>query len=484
MLGRATRSGKVFSPWGATTETRYELALDLTTIIPASIDRSEDPEEDDTLGEPVDTPALDRELRTCSREGEARPLAEDAPSASVPFGANRNDRRDSVASPLVELECHSTTPIASGHGLSPTGLSRAEKRKLRSTLQKRGKRRETRFNEQAQNGLSAKAISIRRAQAAKHIGIPDQKGKVLKDNSHVVAEQLARKGLRDLLDEGFELIEWDGMESLCMVDCMDRVVVCGGTPRDDSWPNVATACAESIEEARSRCQFTDKQRSHRRGAFPALAAGFAFGLGLQRPSNLTDRNVDNSMAMKSILTDKSIKRVAGFQSGLLDAYLPDLSSYYRKTMDGLQKSQPELKKNFTNTQFSSITVNFGPQTVSIPHLDYANLSTGMCAITALGDFDPDVGGHLVLWELRIILRFPVGSTVLIPSALIHHSNLPIQPHEKRYSITQYSAGGLFRWVENGYCSDKDCTIDKSQHCPWEEGIERLRLRRVGQTSGP
>ncbi|KAJ7791104.1 hypothetical protein B0H13DRAFT_2394385 [Mycena leptocephala] len=41
--------------------------------------------------------------------------------------------------------------------------------------------------------------------------------------------------------------------------------------------------------------------------------------------------------------------------------------------------------------------------------------------------------------------FPPGSTLLIPSALVQHSNVPIRAHEQRSSITQYTAGSLFRW---------------------------------------
>ncbi len=85
-----------------------------------------------------------------------------------------------------------------------------------------------------------------------------------------------------------------------------------------------------------------------------------------------------------------------------------------------------------------------------PHLDFANLPFGFCAITALGDYDPTKGGHLILWECKLVIEFPPGSTILIPSAIITHSNVPIGAGEKRYSVTQYSAGALFRWVDNGF----------------------------------
>lgn len=93
--------------------------------------------------------------------------------------------------------------------------------------------------------------------------------------------------------------------------------------------------------------------------------------------------------------------------------------------------------------------------VSFPHLDFGNLAWAWCAISAFGNFNPDRGGHLILWDLGLIIRFPPGSTILIPSALLWHSNVKIQAGETRHSFTQYSAGGLFRWQANGFMTDDD-----------------------------
>jgi hypothetical protein len=120
--------------------------------------------------------------------------------------------------------------------------------------------------------------------------------------------------------------------------------------------------------------------------------------------------------------------------------------------------------------FPCRSFNLGPQTVSLPHRDTANLAHGWCSITALGRFDPKQGGHLVLWDFGIMVEFPPGSTILIPSALFLHSNASIQARETRYSIVQYAAGGLFRWVYNG------CKTDKEWE-EWADGDEELKARR-------
>ena len=46
-------------------------------------------------------------------------------------------------------------------------------------------------------------------------------------------------------------------------------------------------------------------------------------------------------------------------------------------------------------------------------------------------------------EMNSVYR---GSCIIIPSAMVRHSNASVGEMEKRYSIAQYSASGLFRWV--------------------------------------
>jgi hypothetical protein len=100
-------------------------------------------------------------------------------------------------------------------------------------------------------------------------------------------------------------------------------------------------------------------------------------------------------------------------------------------------------------------VNLGLQSTSCPHTDDGNLAQSWCSITPLGHFDAQKGGHLVLWDLGLVIDFPAGSTVLIPSALILHSNTSIGDGETQFSIVQYAAGGLFCWANNGHMTEKD-----------------------------
>jgi hypothetical protein len=151
----------------------------------------------------------------------------------------------------------------------------------------------------------------------------------------------------------------------------------------------------------------------------------------------------------------------------------------------LRHWKPSLRPNFVGSIFAACTFNFGPRAICAAHLDFANLAWGWCAITALGNFDPDFSGHLILWDLGLVIRFPPGSTILIPSALVHHSNVPIRVHEERCSFVQYTAGGLFRWVRNGFKTSaawysSASSTEKAQHeaedrMRWEHGLSMLSV---------
>lgn len=147
----------------------------------------------------------------------------------------------------------------------------------------------------------------------------------------------------------------------------------------------------------------------------------------------------------------------------------------------LFEASPDLHRNFRNSVYPCATVNFGPVTCTFDHVDPANLPFGLCAVTALGSFDHTRGGHLVLWHLKLIIEFPAGATALLPSAVLRHSNIATQPGETRYSLTQYGAGGLFRWVDQGMqptaaymgsLSGKEWEAEmKRSAARWQEGIK-------------
>lgn len=154
-------------------------------------------------------------------------------------------------------------------------------------------------------------------------------------------------------------------------------------------------------------------------------------------------------------------------------WFPKNYSYYKTNLDRLFE-YTGLRRIFPKSVFPSAALNCGPNVCTKKHTDLKNCPFGVCSVTSVGRFNPKTGGHLVLWELGIAVEFPPGSTILLPSATISHSNTPVAAGEVRASFTQYAAGGLFRWVDYGFQTEN--TLKKKNPKKHQE-ILRLRPDR-------
>ena len=110
---------------------------------------------------------------------------------------------------------------------------------------------------------------------------------------------------------------------------------------------------------------------------------------------------------------------------------------------------------FPRSIMPSAAFNLGNRVATKKHIDAQNCPFGWCTITALGEFDASKGGHIILWDLGMIIEFPAGTCVCLPSALVTHSNIPTSDDEVRMSFTQYCSGEIFRYIENGFTTNKN-----------------------------
>jgi hypothetical protein len=197
---------------------------------------------------------------------------------------------------------------------------------------------------------------------------------------------------------------------------------------------------------------------------------------------LSLRHSFDSQGLRIVSIIRPFQRTCTYHvsTGCFATWAPKLFAYYLTHVTSLfDWYGSSLRRNFA-TVFTCSTFNFGPSTVSFSHVDPGNLPYGWCAVTALGPFDPNQGGHLVLWDLQLVIEFPPGSTILLPSAVIRHSNVAIRKDEERYSFTQYTAGGLFRWVDHGFqkedeyyskLSEKEAVEEEAaMRSRWEMGL--------------
>ncbi|KAJ7678317.1 hypothetical protein DFH06DRAFT_1423071 [Mycena polygramma] len=271
--------------------------------------------------------------------------------------------------------------------------------------------------------------------------------------------------------EGFRYINWLGFLSIPIIDSFGRIIaVLGGTPRDRAgWADLTEEASTLMKNRSENLSYSEEDLHHRRAQepYPSVSRGVSHGGGQKEPGNLQN-NTANTRVTDELMKEPVFQRLSKWANLLFIIFAPLLATYYQAQIGLLADWKPSLVWNFAGTVFAACTFNFGPRAITVPHLDFGNLSWGWCVITALGWFDPDLGGHLILWDLKLIIRFPPGSTILIPSAIIRHSNVPVRSHEIRFSFTQYTAGGLFRWIRNGFKTDEDFAATAT----WEEKRER------------
>ena len=251
-----------------------------------------------------------------------------------------------------------------------------------------------------------------------------------------------------------------------------------GQPEEQKWPMSMSGLAEEIEAARPQCSFADKDLNHRRGASPALAAGVSYGGGQTRPGNLA-HNQPNRKVLRKLVRHPSVIHTSNHANGAFATWFPKMYKYYHETLASLHQHDEELERLFPDSAWTAMSFNFGPATCCYRHKDWGNLAFGVCVITCAGKFDPTRGGHLILWECGLVIEFPPGASIIIPSAVVSHSNAAIQPHETRYSFTQYAAGGLFRWVEHGFQNEASYAQGSSAAELAAEKVRREKRKNFG-----
>lgn len=252
-----------------------------------------------------------------------------------------------------------------------------------------------------------------------------------------------------------------------IIDASGRLIgVLAGFPGSVlEWLKVHQEASRALEDARHQSKDSGGDNNHRRGKFQTLLCGVLHGGGQQKPGNL-DNNDVNRQLVEELNSLEPFKRLAGFATcrrpsllttslanltiAAMTTWAPKLYAYYVEHLGTLHAHHPELRRIFTSSIFAASTYNLGPRTVCYPHKDFANLPFGWCSATALGSFNPKTSGHLVLWECGLVIEFPPGSTILLPSPIVSHSNAAISKNESRRSFTQYTAGGIFRWVDNNF----------------------------------
>ncbi|KAJ3567922.1 hypothetical protein NP233_g6055 [Leucocoprinus birnbaumii] len=239
------------------------------------------------------------------------------------------------------------------------------------------------------------------------------RAKAAKTDPQVLIDEL----VKDPKDP-YELIKWDGITPQVLVDDDDTVFgVLAGRPDDDSYLARCNRLYDKMAEQAKTAKFTKKNLVHRRAS--------------------------------------------------IDIYAKKLFLYYKEYIDKL-KAHPVYQKLFTRAAPGDPPDPLGPygfipnqtrswpgEVATDPHRDVMNLAFGWCGIVPIGPFLPSRSGLFVIHNLCLVIEFPPGSCILIPSAYLWHSNIPIHPDDQRASITFYAPSGLYRFIDNDFQLEED-----------------------------
>ncbi|KAJ7661510.1 hypothetical protein DFH06DRAFT_988371, partial [Mycena polygramma] len=117
----------------------------------------------------------------------------------------------------------------------------------------------------------------------------------------------------------------------------------------------------------------------------------------------------------------------------------------------------------SSSVFSAVTFEFGGPHRQAPGGVPDRYEAGSWAIlTALGKYGYMHGGHIILWDLGLVVSFPPGATILLPPSIIRYSFVKVRAGEHRYAVLQWAGAGIFRWYTNGKRSDLEFAVNSTR----------------------
>ncbi|KAJ7631499.1 hypothetical protein B0H17DRAFT_1217865 [Mycena rosella] len=223
---------------------------------------------------------------------------------------------------------------------------------------------------------------------------------------------------KELVRMGFDVVKWNGYDSRPLVDAHGRIfAVLVGQPQ-----GMAAA-------------FPAAMRWHRRGLFAVINVSLSYGKGQTVPSALY---VDPQYA-------GIVERLLGSRPS--SAWRPSRALPLRCGRPASTNTTASMTRHSTpiypaspqlqTLVFSCAAFNFGPHvwTFAIGH---AERPIRLVPVQSASEFDATRSGHLVLWDLKLAVEFLHGALILLPSATITHSNIPVHLRRHARLFTQFT----------------------------------------------
>ncbi|KAJ7199695.1 hypothetical protein GGX14DRAFT_372970 [Mycena pura] len=132
-------------------------------------------------------------------------------------------------------------------------------------------------------------------------------------------------------------------------------------------------------------------------------------------------------------------------------WFPHDHKHLDQLMIDIEHHTGSSERTFPGTVFSMIAFNLGEQSCMVMR---------RCVVTATGDFDATQGGHMVLYDLHLLVKFLPGWMAIFPSGLLNHANTSLQTGETRTSIIQYTPGQLSQFRNSGWRTQTSMSMEE------------------------
>ncbi|KAK7017985.1 hypothetical protein VNI00_018474 [Paramarasmius palmivorus] len=360
----------------------------------------------------------------------------------------------------------SITPVSVTQAPGAGKLTARKLRLARKTEFARARRRQAAQDRDTHNEVEARVVKV--AQSSEPVSIRGFNAIDMPSSrpGWVGTKELSKKErgpaskLKDLY--------WNGKVTVVLLDGLDRIWSILGAPPPNAkdWDELNKGLMEELASYDRNADFNKDDMDNRRsgGNHGLRNDGVSTGGGQPRPGNIAIRGLKNKAAISEGLLGTQVVSLYATYANRLAAESKRVIKELSQNLPGLKfPSHPSPDGGYWAARcINSAGLRETAAVCTLPHTDFGNWAPGWCCVTAIGDYNPDQGGHMVLWNVGLRVRFPPGCSILFPSSVITHSNKPIQAGERQYSIVEFSAGGLFRRVYNGYKTDEELLVGLGQ----------------------
>ncbi|THH26441.1 hypothetical protein EUX98_g7741 [Antrodiella citrinella] len=210
-------------------------------------------------------------------------------------------------------------------------------------------------------------------------------------------------------------------------------------------------------------------KSHSRGDFPCVSFGVSHSRN--EPGELVVHFSEiNEPLLREFAASPAVQALVKHVVVSFEVWYPRLARVYSLTQRMFHATQAVVNSFFPGCPFAAQSLNLAEQCLATKHVDLMNLVFGVCCILPFGTFNPRTSAQVVLIEPQVIIELGPGDLFFFPSASIHHESIPLaHGDELRKSMIFYSAGGLFRWVKQGFQAAPDSQTASEKRAAAVEG---------------